>query len=167
MLTEIGRFFFLLGLAVTIVSFIISVFLTAAGVQVPSIVSLAAGLFEKGGGGLALSSAMSLVSKIAIGMTVATGVMYVASIVVGLFTGRQVSFDMGKVAAIAMYVTLYALASNGVYVVVMGLLPLYFMMLPSSSLAYVGSAFAAAVYTLAVVTLGYYLLVRVFGVPAE
>jgi len=160
MLTELGRFFFVLGLSVALVSYIVAGILMYSGSPVPDVLLAGSGLLSALSGRLSLSSAVALVG------TVTAGVLTMLSYFWAIFRGGgQVSMDIGKLMAISSYLVLYSVAADGVSIALRGMLPMYFYMVPP--IAGLGAALANTVFVVALIALGYYLLVRVFGVPPE
>jgi len=159
MITELGRFFFMLGLATAIVSYIVVSLLSASGAPVPQVLVEASGLMSAIRGQLSLGGALTLFT------TVTSGILMALGFISMFFRGRQINMDAGKVAALMLYITLYSIAADGVAIILRGMTALYFTMTPP--ITGLGAVFINTIYAIALVTLGYYLLVRVFGIPAE
>jgi hypothetical protein len=155
-LYEIGRFFFMLGLATTIASFIVTVLATNLFIPVHADVASASGLSS-------LSSMhVEMVQKMAIG-AVAGGTVLA---VLGIFTsaGQQVSLTQLKFTGLAAYLTLYSVSYAGV-LHLLSAVSAFFQLVPP--LASPVKGIIAGAQALIAVALGYYLLVKVAGVPSE
>lgn len=157
MLTSLGRFVFTVGLGSALVSYVVTALLLAAGIPPPKPIAEASGIV-KAMEGLGLGAAMDIFTK-------ATAGVALLGVFVALFRGRQIGFEVGRVMALTAYTTLFTIAADGVAIVLRSAARLW--MLATPPLAGASAAVVTTLYLVSLTALGYYLLVRVFGVPAE
>jgi hypothetical protein len=155
-LYEIGRFFFMLGLATTIASFLVTVLATNLFIPVHADVASASSLSS-------LSSLdVNTVRNMVYGAAIGGGVF----LLLGAFTsaGQQVPLTSLRLTGLATYITLYSVSYAGI-LNLLSAVSAFFQLVPP--LANPVKGVIAGIQALVAVTLGYYLLVKVAGVPSE
>ncbi|MEM1913799.1 MAG: hypothetical protein QW067_11730 [Thermofilaceae archaeon] len=158
MLSTAGATLFRLGVAVAVTSYLMGALMSAVGLGVPEPLARASG-FMGAVSGIA-GSASALIGLLATGV----GFAGIASLVFPFLTGRSIHLEVGRAQALAAYAALFTVAVDGVLILTGLLLDFLHYLLPfATGLPTAVNAVRAVVVTL----IGYYLMVRIFGVPPD
>lgn len=160
MIVEIGGAIFRIGLAVVLVSTFVVGLAEATGMPVPSELVASSGLIGLVSG-MNIKSVFRLVGSAIAGL----GILTVISYITPFLSGRQVSFDISRYHALAVYLSLFTVASDGFSMLLELFLRFLSFLAPPLSASL--PQLVIVTQSLAMILLGYYLIVRVFSVPAE
>ncbi|MEM3415496.1 MAG: hypothetical protein QW575_07995, partial [Thermoproteota archaeon] len=152
--------FFRLGIGIIIVSFFVVGISAAAGIPAPSYLIESSGLLSLLSK-ITGSSVSSTSSIIGLGAFAGIGTLFS---LISSFTG-QIGQTIGRAQALVTYVSLFTLAGDGISTLMKLFIMFFRYWVPPLSGTIV--VLSTTVTTLASIFLGYYLLVRVFGVPSE
>ncbi|MEM4436166.1 MAG: hypothetical protein QXO22_04305 [Thermosphaera sp.] len=157
MFYELGLFLFRLGLAVTVMFFVMYTLAVAMGVPIPpELVNANAftAMINKSFGGFITVTGLSVGSLV--------GVKAVESLSRTVF-GRGIEFEIGKIQAIMIFIGLFTIAQAGIATITNLFVNYVSWAVPP--LAGGVSVFNTLVNTLSTVSLSYFLMVKVFGAP--
>lgn len=160
MLVALGRFLFRLGIAFALVSIVMTAGLVASQLPVPDVIARATAI-----GALLTGDIPTLIMRGAGAVAASIGAFGLVNVLSYIFTGRLMFSNVITPISFAVYLTLASIVIDGV-VSIVDILVDYAVSL-WGPFATILTAVKPALLTIVVFTTGYYVAVRVFGLPEE